>query len=71
MHALAAEGVKPVIIRKNIKNIVLRSFILRFEAFNLHRIVVMPINTNPYMSARYCQNMINATIFKIIYSFFF
>lgn len=54
MHARMTEGVNPVISMKKIKNIVLKSFILRFEAFNLLRIVVIPIITKPHVCARYC-----------------
>ena len=54
MHALETDGVKPTTAIKSIKKVMLKSFILRFEAFNFFKIVVIPIMTKPHMCARYC-----------------
>ncbi len=69
VHALTTEGVNPVSAIKNKRNMAVISFILRLETFIVFRQLVNPIITKPGVSARYSQNMINATIFEVLYSF--
>lgn len=70
IHALVTDGVKFVSAIKKIKNMALIALIFDFESFNHFKQQVIPIITKPYMSTRYCQNMVYTTIFKICYCFF-